>query len=283
MPRVALGAVLSVFCLSCAHKGPLGEPMEPAVRYRVDLQAEFETAAPEAPEAVQAALAPLTALSRHFDIVVSLTPVRQYRDDSLGYLVTFDEVTMTGGGTTQVTGLQGRSAELRRFSDGEILNIGLSEHLAGGDRQGEILDVVFPLVSPLPPPLPRQGSVANRAQRWPFSAGRGRLWENRILPDWTWLDTGEQLGRRAWHLGYSGPWAIAGRDVAHEPRVEVVGKGTAKGEVWYSKADADLLAHDFDWVRSLSVTVPGPDAAGLTVQQEQHFTGRVELLPGGVR
>ena len=266
---------------ACAHRPHTWANLGPTVRYHLAMQATFATQAPDGPASVQEALAPIATASRTVDMVLAVGLARQFRDDSLGYLVTFERVSDSADGQDAPTDLQGRSVELRRFGDGEILTVGLSEHVAGGDRQGEIFDLVFPLLSPFPPSLSKPGAAVQRAERWPLVAGPNRGWESRILPTWTWLDNENVLGSRAFHLSYEGPWGTKGRDEAHQPKVIVEAEGTVSGQVWYSRPDQDLLAHEFHWTRRVVLQVPGPDGGGLTVDQDQVFTGRLERVDGG--
>jgi hypothetical protein len=259
---------LILFLFACGVKAPPREPLGPPQRYRADLVIDVTTEAVDASGAPVAALAPLGAFSQRYQLDLSLAFVRDY------------PARAEAEGAAPITpGLVGRSLELRRFPDGEVLNIGLLQHAAGGDRHGELFDLLAPVLSPRPPDLPEVGATELRTARWPAFLDRQRGWWSTLEARWTLLAT-ERIGPdRAWKLSYEGRWKVDGGDRSQGAPIEVTGEGPARGTVWLGQADHTLIRHELDWTRAIAITYPSAPQGPVVVRQRQQTRGTVERLP----
>ncbi len=273
---------LILFLLACGVKAPPREPLGPPQRYRADLVIDVATEAVDASGAPVAAITPLSAFSLRYQLDLSLAYVRDYRDGSEGLLLRFEggSAREEAEGATPITPvLVGRSLELRRFPDGEVLTIGLLQHAAGGDRHGELFDLLAPVLSPRPPDLPEVGATELRTARWPAFLDRQRGWWSTLEARWTLLAT-ERIGPdRAWKLSYEGRWKVDGGDRSQGAPIEVTGEGPARGTVWLGQADHTLIRHELDWTRAIAITYPSAPQGPVVVRQRQQTRGTVERLP----
>lgn len=167
--------------------------------------------------------------------------VRRFRDGSLGMaLHARSEAAWLRQGEQRTPleppGLAGRTVELRTFPDGEILAVNLADHWVGPDRYGDVLDLLFPLLSPAPPAL-EEGAEAARAVTWQARLAGGRAW--RGVVDAVWHNAGQVTveGVETWHLTWRGPWRTQGRDGTTAPPLSLEARGEVSGEVWIATAD----------------------------------------------
>ena len=211
------------------------------------------------------------------DTTISLTPTRAFRDGSLGSVLRFEQATLkTRDGAPLPLQLEGRTVELRRFPDGEILDVDLAEHVIGSDRLLGVFDLLFPLVSPFPPDLPKNGVKVHRAIVWPVLDEARNGWYQRAETDWTLAGTEKVGDREAQRLEYDGPWTGQGKDPVGTVPVALSSRGHAAGVLWYDADTLDLLAQEFHWRREVSWTA-GRGEAAATVTQDQEFSGRVTV------
>jgi len=256
--------------LGCAPKTFAQSLAEPE-RFRVALSARFHVEDPEGlPQPALAALAPTTVA---VDLVVERVLAREFRDGSLGWALTFSEASARFGRDTPTEplplSLAGRTVELRTFPDGELLDVSLVEHIVGPGRLGDVLDVVFPAITPAPPPL-RPGQSAGRAMHWPVRLNRDSVLLSSAWARWEAVDqTREQRQVR-----YAGPIEARGRDLIGEASATFEGSGSVSGDVWLGRRDEGLLRHVFEWERRLEARYP----SGATFTQVQVYSGEVERL-----
>ena len=249
--------------VGCATHHPRETPSEETQQLFVTLEAEFGAVEADGQILQESLEADLT-------IQASLQPVRRFRDGSVGSLFVVSEASLTVDGEPVPLELAGRSAELRTFPNGEILDFSWGEKLSGPDRYLDVFGVVLPAVSPSPPSL-EVGAEARRRIIWPFKSGRTLRWDNAV--DAVWENEGEvEIGtRRSWKLSYEGPWSLEGKARFVEPIVTYRGKGRADGHVWMDAEAGTLIRHQFDWSREVIVE-------GLSsIHQQQSFRGVVEV------
>jgi len=249
-------------------------------RYHLELELHTEASAPGAPAALAEAVEAYGGVDERHEITLEVSRARRFRDGSEGLLVHITDAQITpSGGSSQRSGLAGRAVELRRFGDGEILQLGPVAPLSGGDRQGEVLDLIFPLLSPNPPDL-RRGETAPRVARWPFRLSGEVGQRGMIELRWTHEDTVELDAISTHHLRYEGTWETLGSDRATERPRGIRALGEAEGEVWLGRTDLVLQQHRFSWTRS--VVIRGPsigEEERREVHQEQQFVGVLRRLP----
>lgn len=264
--------------LLAACGGRLSAPEGELRRYALSLQVETEAEAPGAPEALRQELDRLGDTAEALELRLSMQRVIQHRDGSEGVLVRFEAAEVEAASGALALPLQGRTALLRRFGDGEILQLDGAAHLVGTHRQGEILDLLWPLLSPHPPDL-SPGEEARRTARWPLRVADEQGQRGLLEATWRYLGSERVDGERIHHVAYSGRWETLGSDrLAPTPR-GVRGEGEAAGEVWLTDS-LELVAHDFDWWRE--AVLRGPALEGgerRELRQRQAFTGRLERLP----
>lgn len=303
------GLLLGLLLAGCGPKHP-SVATERVQRYRLSLQAQTQTrtwrppseVAPPEPDPVALGLAPYQQQAVQLEALIELRPSREFDDGSLGWLVHFVEVQGTvllpdpqsddGAAALVPTGpaspwqLQGRSVELRTFPDGEVLAVDLAEHLVGAGRPGELLDVLFPVLSPFPPELDA-GATTRRTSRWPLTVGGPRGWRHALHAAWTnqgLVPDGAGEGAPAWRFTYEGPTEVRGGDPEARPPVGVQGRGQLRGEVWLDDVDTDpvplrVLRHGFHWERSHEIEFPAAVGGPVRVVQDQVIDGTVERLP----
>lgn len=270
-----------LFLLACGVKPVPREADGPAVDYAVTLDLAVATTAADAAGSPLAAIAPLADLRQRYTFDLRLAGARTYRDGSEGLLLRFvDGSLLEGEGSApQVPSLVGRSVELRRFPDGELLRIDLLDHVAGGDRHGELLDPLYFALSPRPPDLPAPGATDRRTARWPLFLDRDRgLWTT-VSADWTLAGTERIADDRVWKIDYQGIWTTEGGDRSHGPPIAAKGEGTVQGTVWLSQSDHGLVRHTLRWSRTLTLTYDGAPAGPVTVVQRQAYEATVERRP----
>ena len=245
-------------------------------RLVVHVEADFHTIATRGSQRISS-LEPWTDTACILDATISLTPNRAFRDGSLGSVLRFEEATLkTRDGAPLPLTLEGRTVELRRFPDGEILDIDLAEHVIASDRLMGVFDLLFPLVSPFPPDLPKDGVPVHRAVLWPVLDDARNGWYQRAETDWTLAGTEPFGDRQAHRLEYEGPWTGEGKDPVGTVPVRLSARGHASGVLWYDTTTLDLVAQKFHWRRQVTWTA-GRGEATATVTQDQDFSGSVSV------
>ncbi len=188
-------------------------------------------------------------------------PARHFRDGSHSTLLRFVNIeeAPTAEGPWLRAGLDGRSVEMRRFDDGQILDLAELHHLAGDPRHGDVLDLIFPALSPSPPAIGGGESKFSRSS-WPFLLRKNVGWRSSLLA--TWQNQGfEGAGAsRTAQLEYEGTLEATGRDDRFD--LEYRAEGRASGSVLLETATGSLLRHELHWQRTVQ--------AG-SQQQEQSF------------
>mgnify|MGYP002631375834 CR=1 FL=1 len=253
--------------LTACPKGLGSSTLETSV-YAFELHASFSTQAAEAgqplPRVVQAGTGEL-----HLRGQLRRAPSRTFRDGSRGWMLRFEGVEQSASaeGPWIEAGISGRSVELRTFESGEILAIEDVEHVAGPGRYGEILDVIFPAVSPVVPAL-EPGDEAWRRSAWPTVVGSQRAWQNALVA--TWTHEGKGAGEIA--LSYEGGLEGKGKDGAADASLTQTGE--ARGSLTLRASDLRLLRHDLDWTRVVDVDY----GERVALTQTQVFSGSIELI-----
>lgn len=193
----------------------------------------------------------------HVEGTLSWSYTRTFRDGSLGHLVrvldTTATITRDGGVPVPVRGpASGAHVELRTFPDGQLLAVTGASAWVGGADHLEVLDVLWPVLSPHIPESPGRAGT-------PF------------ITSWpTWIEGGPKLRTRleaTWSPAGKGAWSYDGRLEGQGGYVSVSGR--ASGEVGLGSNDTRLLTHTFDWTRAVDTTWAG----GKTIRQDQHLTG----------
>jgi len=214
-----------------------------------------------------------TSTELELSLNLSVQDVRMFRDGSMGKRVLFTDAELKQDGqVTEGLMLQGRAVELRTFLNGEILAIGWVDRIAGANRFMDVFEVVFPAISPAPPSVRPQQAVKRRII-WPFLTDDGLRWDAAVDAVWSNQGAEERQERKAWRLSYEGPWRIHGGRRGHQAVIRYLASGSAKGTAWFDKRTGDLIGHNFQWGRT--VTIKG--AAG-EVSQVQDFRGTVEWI-----
>ncbi len=259
---------LLVGVFGCAGKAvPTAGPSETS-HYSVSIEAEFGVITDPATDTVMK-----DAVEATLQLRAALTPVRRFRDGSVGQLFEIEDGAMELDGEPYTDlELTGRAIELRTFPDGEILMLGWGSKLAGPQRFMDAFEVVFPGISPAPPSL-EPGQVAKRRIIWPHVSTRKLRWDSAVNATWRNEGSEEVADTTAWRIGYSGPWRIHGGRRAGADRLKVSASGATKGEVWFDAEDGGLVKHEFEWTRLVEIE----GAAGALVQA-QGFKGKIERL-----
>jgi hypothetical protein len=240
------------------------------------VEANFHTVATRGSERISS-LDPWTDTACTLDTTISLTPNRTFRDGSLGSVLRFEKATLeTRDGAPLPLMLEGRTVELRRFPDGEILDVDLAEHVMDSDRLVGVFDLLFPLVSPFPPELPTDGVKVHRVVLWPLLDDQRNGWYQRVESDWMLAGIEPVGDRKAHRLEYEGPWTGEGKDPVGTVPVRLSSRGHAAGVIWYDADTLDLVAQEFHWRRQVS-WIAGRGEAAATVTQDQDFSGRVTV------
>lgn len=261
--------------LSCAAKRAQTEQAEEQqlperAQYSVHLEAQLSTQA-IGPKGEISEVAAAGDASLTFDAEVGLSFARTFRDGSLSHLLVFEEATLADAARGSSHGLEGRTVELRRFPNGEILAIDLAEHIMGPGRHGEIVDVLFPAISPNPPDLGQPGATAVRLHNWPMVDDDRNGMFNQLALEWTHAGLVQRGTDELFRLDYTGSWTGDGRDIVGGHEVDLDLEGTAQGSLLLSRADLRLVSHELRWSRE--VTWKHPE--GVTVTQTTDFEGEV--------
>ncbi|MCB9778321.1 MAG: hypothetical protein H6742_07140 [Alphaproteobacteria bacterium] len=278
---LALGALLAA-CGARQHTATHAEgaPWKVDVALSVDARTSARRLEDVGPDlALDALFGPLGAFGVDLDLVLDMTPSRTFRDGSLGWLVVFEraQATVRRPGQDPVAiddfGLQGRAVELRTFGDGEILVVDQAAAIGGADRMGDVLDVLWPLLSPAPPSLDA-GQEQGAQSRWPLMVGPQRGWRHTLAA--RWRNEGQD-DAGLWHLAYDGPVEVRGQDRATSPWIGVRGRGQAEGRVTLGDdpgvpVAARLVDHDLTLTRTVEIEYPHADGGPLRVTQEQRYT-----------
>ncbi|MFT5680377.1 MAG: hypothetical protein ACI8RZ_001283 [Myxococcota bacterium] len=270
---------LLILLAGCAGRNtPAPEP-DPIERFRIQIQADFTTTGLEnlpdslPPESVDL----LAPVGFDLDVVVRREPSQVFRDGSLGHYVRFEsaEGTIRRGevATPAVLTLAGRTVEVRTFTDGELLDVTLMEHIAGLGRYGDVFDLIFPILTPTPPDLSGQQAIP-RAMHWPVRLSENEQLLNTLWAQWSMLESTSD----EWHLGYAGKWAIRGAQEAGGQKVPAGGSGTGEGEIWLRHSDSRLERHTFQWQRELTLIYAPREDSVLRIKQQQVFSGALERL-----
>jgi hypothetical protein len=210
------------------------------------------------------------------DAMLSMDPVRRFRDGSIGWLIRFDKVTEfihddEGAKPVPISGLEGRTVELRAFEDGEVLDVDMGAHIAGWGRGGDVLDVLLPVLSPAPPEM-GWGKTGTRRMIWPFRIGREARWDNAVAAEWRNSGPIKDLAGPVRRYHYSGPWTLRGSDRRKPPGLRFSGTGELSGTVDVTFRDGRVLRHEFSGIRRVEIV----RQAGDPIRQEQRFTGKLE-------
>ena len=273
MGRIFTITLLSCTTWGCVHQGIKKDVPNSSWSYDVAFVADFEL------DYTDGAWAPMQHFQEAVQADIGVRYTRAFRDDSVGWWVEVNQMSVetTREGTTVRTDphpLQGLGVELRRFGDGEILQIDQAEYWMGGERGGETYDFLFPVISPHPPDLAR-GGQSHRRTRWPFSASRILGWANYQEAEWFNEGTLHIDGQKVWRLRYEGIWRVEGGSKAPMPASRVSGSGPVSGVVLVRMADYRVIEHTFDWTRSVLLELEGSDTA--VVAQKQQFIGSIRL------
>ena len=263
--------------LACSHHPPENLVVVPNERrVAVHVEASFHTVATRGSERIKS-LEPWMDTACVLDTTISLTPSRTFRDGSLGSVLRFEEATLsTRDGTALPLTLAGRTVELRRFPDGEILDVDFADHVIASDRLVGVFDLLFPLVSPFPPDMPKDGVTVPRTISWPVLDEQRNGWYQRADTEWRLAGTEAIDDREAVRLEYVGPWTGQGKDAVGTVPVGLSSRGHASGVLWYDATTNDLVAQTFHWRRQVRWTA-GRGEMAATVVQDQDFTGRVTV------
>ena len=256
--------LLSIVMACSMHHAPT-VPMEAVERYSVAIEAGFGPVV-----AADDELQP--AMDAQLEMVVSLRPTRRFRDGSMGRLLVVEQAKLKVNGEPSPLELVGRSAEVRTFPNGEILDIGWGEKLSGPNRYMDVFEVLLPALSPAPPSVD-VGAEARRRILWPFRSGRSLRWDNAVQAVWGNAGLVEVEGHSPqWDLNYEGPWALEGNTRFVDPEIGFRARGDAKGTVRVEHPSGRLISHRFEWSRTAQVL--GENG----VEQEQSFRGQLEAI-----
>ncbi len=242
-------------------------------RFHIELEVASEMAG-ESAESEN--LFPAAVWSLELD--VSMEQVRRFRDGSIGWLVRFESVSETlsvqGGAPVPLDGgLAGRVVELRTFEDGEVLDVDHGSHIAGRGRGGDVLDVLFPILSPAPPRV-RAGQAAHRRMIWPFRIGSAVRWDNAVQAEWTQVETRKTKQGAVHVLHYQGPWRLKGSDRRVQPLLLFNAEGQVEGTIEVSGRNGALLQHQFEWTRVVGVR----EAEQAPMAQRQRYVGTLKRV-----
>ena len=264
--------------LSGCVRRPLADALPAAIQYQIALVGQFSFEGGDD----DPVLAGIGGGEVALDLLVTVSPWERHPDGSEDHQVAFDRArgaVTWGERTTPLgpAGLEGRALLVRSFSDGELLSVGWADHVLGDGRDGEVFDVLLPVLSPFPPAL-REGQSAPRRARWPLRAADGSGITSVLQSVWTHAGMASVDGVSAWHLRYEGAWSTSGVDRGAEPALRIEGEGTGAGEVTYRESDQALLTHEFVWERILVVQNRSKDDNGPQVRQRQRFTGTLRRV-----
>jgi hypothetical protein len=246
--RVSACAALAAVTLlgGCLPKGALSRRDEAlADRYSLALDVAVRTEGLDLPPFVW-----------HVEGAVDWSFTRAFRDGSLGHLARFDGLSATttregGPAVATPTPLDGAFVELRSFADGQLLAVTGASPWAGNPGHAEVLDVLWPALSPHLPSA-RADASAPLVTSWPTWVGGGPKVRTRL--EARYAPAGETWAYTATLAGTGGYVTIAGQ---------------ATGTVELGEGDARLGAHTFDWTRTVTTVWAG----GRQIVQTQHLTG----------
>ncbi|MFZ5475219.1 MAG: hypothetical protein ACOZNI_00465 [Myxococcota bacterium] len=233
--------ILALF--ACLPKEAIGrrEDLE-ADRYRLEVSVATVTEGP-------AEVAPFT-WRLEGDVLASWT--RSFRDGSIGRLVRLEGITAKverdGVASPAPAGLDGAFFELRAFPEGEVLKVGPLAPWAGGTAHVEVLDLLWPALSPAIPPLD-PGESAPKTTSWPTALGSVAPVRNRL--DTTWSLAGKGAGEAT--LRYVGRQTVG-----------ILGEGDVEGEVELDTRTPRLLSHALTARRAVRTQWP----AGSVLQRQ---------------
>lgn len=223
----------------CLPQGALGrgDALE-ADRYRFHVSIETTTAGLDVPPFVW-----------HVEGTLLSSFSRGFRDGSLGRLVRFEDVQARverSGIRTDVPrpGLDGAWLELRAFPAGQILTVGPLAPWTGRDGHLELLDFLWPALSPSAPAL-RVGASAPAEASWPIAVAGLPPARARTSTRWTLLDRTGGAG----HLSYTGELTISGGPMT--------ARGEVSGEVHIDGGAARVVSHALRWRRVVRTVWPG--------------------------
>lgn len=249
-----LGAIGIALAAGCLPRGAIGtrESLEADV-YALRVSVEVVTTG-------DVALEPFTwtiegrLLSSH---------ARTFRDGSLGRLVRWEGMTgrveRPGAPPKDVpVALDGAWMEMRAFPSGKVLSVEPLAPWAGTGGHAEVLDAIWPALSPEIPAL-RVGESADHATSWPTWVRGGPRVHTRMAARWQLLD----------RQGPVGTWTYAGDFAGEGGYVRATGR--AEGQVELDASAPRLLAHRFVWTRTVETTW----AQGARVAQAQRLEGEL--------
>lgn len=258
-------AWLLAILMACSMHHASEVSIESVERYSISVEAEFGPVVVE-----DRVLQP--SLDAELDLVVSLRPTRRFRDGSMGRLLTIEQAKLKVNGEPSPLELTGRSAEVRTFPNGEIVDIGWGGKLSGPNRYMDVFEVVLPVISPAPPSV-EVGAEARRRILWPFRNGRSLRWDNAVQAVWGNAGLVDVEGHSPqWQLIYEGPWSLEGNTRFVEPEIGFRARGATKGTVRVEHPSGRLMSHQFDWSRTAHVL------GEKDVWQEQSFKGSLEAI-----
>ena len=184
-------------------------------------------------------------------------------DGTMVWQLDFERVEL--GGRTR--GLEGHALDVRRFGDGEVLEVGNTAHVMGGAPSFEAQDLLIGLMSPHVPTLGKKGSQAPKKAVWRLRGENGVMQETELHTTWTNLGRERRDGVACWHLRYEGTWSTDGRARGWSMQAQ----GPIEGNVWLRRRDMVLEAHEFRWVRQGEVHPP----SGPSMDHDQTWVGSI--------
>ncbi len=190
------------------------------------------------------------SLDWHLRGRIEAMPARGFRDGSTSVLVRFVDLeeAPSAQGPWVRAGLDGRSVEMRRFENGEILDLAQVEHLAGPPRHGDVLDWIFAAISPSPPRV-ASGESAYRRSSWPFLLRKDVGWRQALQATWTNQGFQGAGSARTALLDYEGTLEGSGFDERLDRRYQV--SGSAQGRVLLQASNGNTLHHELHWSRTV--------------------------------
>lgn len=246
-----------LWALGCVPKDtPPAAADDGVERFKVNVQAAVSAEGTESlPDELAALLGGYTVAA---DFVIEKALAREFRDGSLGYRVHFAEATATvqrgpGAAAPVALSLAGRTVELRAFPDGELLDVDLVSHVVGAERLMDVLDVVFPAISPAPPQPLAATAERTRAIHWPIRLERKRVMLSSVWATWQLADRDRDLLT----LQYGGPWEVRGWEQAGEGDLRLQGAGRLDGTLLVRRSDSVFTRNTLRGERTLSLPYPG--------------------------
>ena len=181
---------------------------------------------------------------------IETVPARHFQDGSQSVLLRFVnlEEAPTAEGPWLRAGLDGRSVEMRRFDDGQILDLAELHHVAGEPRHGDVLDLLFPALSPSPPFI-AGGESHFRRSAWPFLLRKNVGWRSALLATWENRGFDGAGASRTAHLVYEGTLEARGGDERFD--VQYKADGLASGSVLLETTTGRVLRHELHWERTV--------------------------------